>query len=152
MSVNNSPLKSNLQSALSRRIDDAQTSNLQLVKDSSRADKTYQLEWRRYREFIDRERKDKRIPEAEFYLTRENVDVYFGEIVNKLTVVPDSARRVVSSLQWYSDNLEHPIKKFVVESDAVKAALKAQKLHRIAIEAKKIRDPHGKLPTDRCDV
>jgi hypothetical protein len=43
-------------------------------------------------------------------------------------VVPDTARRVVSSLQWYSDNLEHPIKKFVVESDAVKAALKAQKL------------------------
>ena len=140
--------KSNLQSALSRRIDDAQASNLQLVKDSSRADKTYQLEWRRYREFIDRERKNKRIPEGQFYLTRENVDVYFGEIVNKLTVVPDSARRVVSSLQWYSDNLEHPIKKFVVESDAVKAALKAQKLHRITIEAKKIRDPHGKLPTD----
>jgi hypothetical protein len=95
MSVNNSPFKSNLQSALSRRINDAQASNLQLVKDSSRADKTYQLEWRRYQEFIDRERKNKRIAEGQFYLTHENVNVYFGEIVNKLT------------LQWYSDNLEH---------------------------------------------
>jgi uncharacterized secreted protein with C-terminal beta-propeller domain len=123
MSANNSPFKSNLQSALLRHINDAQASNLQLVKDSSRADKTYQLEWRRYQEFIDRERKNKRIAEGQFYLTRKNVNVYFGKIVNKLTVVPDSARRVVSSLQWYSDNLEHPIKKFVVESDAVKAAL-----------------------------
>ena len=79
MSVNNSPFKSNLQSALLRCIDDAQASNLQLVKDSSRADKTYQLEWMQYLEFIDRERKNKRIPEGQFYLTRENVDVYFGE-------------------------------------------------------------------------
>jgi hypothetical protein len=72
-------------------IDDAQASNLQLIKDSSRADKTYQLEWRQYREFIDRERKNKRIPEGQFYLTRENFDVYFGEIVNKLTVHQRSA-------------------------------------------------------------
>ncbi len=115
MSANNSPFKSNLQSALLRHINDAQASNLQLVKDSSRADKTYQLEWR--------ERKNKRIAEGQFYLTRKNVNVYFSKIVNKLTVIPDSARRVVSSLQWYSDNLEHPIKKFVIESDAVKAAL-----------------------------
>jgi hypothetical protein len=65
------------------------------------------------------------------------------------TVVTDSARRVVSALQWYSDNQENPTKKFTVESPAVLGALlKAQKIHRMSIDATKIRDPHSKLQTD----
>jgi hypothetical protein len=68
--------------------------------------------------------------------------------VSKYTVVTDSARRVISALQWYSDNQENPTKKFTVESPAVRGALKAQKIHCMSIDATKIWDPHGKLPTD----
>jgi len=133
---------------LSSRIDQARDVNVQVVKDNASADRSYQLEWKRFQEWIDNGRQINTIPAGDKYLTRENVDVYFGEVVSKYTVVTDSARRIISSLQWYSDNNENPTEKFKVESPAVLAALKAQKHHRISIDAKKIRDPHGKLPTD----
>ena len=136
------------EAAIAYRIDGAQTANQNKVKDNSTADKSYQTEWRRFREFVDKERELKRIPDGNKYLNRQNVDLYFGEVVSKYKVVPDSARRVVSSLQWYSDHQEHPGDTFQVESTAVIAALKAQKVHRLSIDAMKIRDPHGKLPTD----
>jgi hypothetical protein len=41
----------------------------------------------------------------------------------------DLAQRVISALQWYSNNQENPTKKFTVESPAVLGALKAQKIH-----------------------
>jgi hypothetical protein len=77
--------------AVAQRIHAATLANAQVVHEKVTND-VYKAEWKRYREFVDKSRAGGKLQPGEKYLTRDNVDFYFG--------VADSARRVVSALQW----------------------------------------------------
>ena len=65
---------------------------------------------------------------------------------------PDSARRVVSALQFFANREEHVTAigqpEFKVESLIVKQALEAQKIRYGEAVASRVTDPHKNLPTD----
>lgn len=93
----------------------------------------YRKNWNDYKKFIDERRLagelayDANGP----YLTRHNIDFFFTHFVMHRMVQPSSARRYVSSLQWYADTIEYAgqntATKFVVESPSVLEALNNQK-------------------------
>jgi Centromere DNA-binding protein complex CBF3 subunit, domain 2 len=114
-------------------------------------DRTYTLEWRRYRAWVALQRQNSIIPAGPKYLTRENVDLFFSsEVVNR-QVIPETARRVVSSLQRFADDEEYidGSEVFKVgESDMVKKALETHKrLYMVRMTAT-VEDPHADLPTN----
>lgn len=133
---------------LTERIQTANNANLRVVKKQKKADTTYERNWKKFTTFIDKERENGNVPPGDKYLTRENVDLYFSETICDYIVTPDTARRVVSALQWHANFREYGKGVFDVDSPAVKQALEAQKVNYGATLAKKIRDPHEKLPTD----
>lgn len=122
--------------------------NAETARNKKAPDKTYQKEWRNFRAYIDNERNENRLPAGPKYLSRQNVDLYFTEVVAERYCVPDTARRVVPALQWYSTYEEHIHEPFVVDSATVRMALQSQKGRRSAKEREKTYDPHANLPTD----
>ena len=93
----------------------------------------YRKNWNDYKQFIDERRLagelayDANGP----YLTRHNIDFFFTHFVMHRMVQPSSARRYVSSLQWYADTIEYAGQntgtKFVVESPSMLEAFNNQK-------------------------
>ena len=47
------------------------------------------------------------IPPGDRFLTRENVNLYFTQVIAGKTFKPESARQVVSALQWYAEQIEY---------------------------------------------
>lgn len=130
------------------RLADATDANLQHVLDNTQIDNTYVREWRKFREWIDDERENGRIPAGPKYITRENVDLYFAEVVAFKNTTTDTAARVAQALQKYADVLEHQGEaRFVVRNDSVNTSLKAQKSRHEAAIANNDEDPHKNLPT-----
>jgi hypothetical protein len=83
------------------RIQAATTANV--TETAPKADHTYEIEWRKFKAFVDAERdgQGNRLPQGDKYLTRNAVDLYFSTVIaHRTTVMPESARRVVSSLQF----------------------------------------------------
>ena len=114
------------------------------------SDRSYKSEWKNYCAWVSEHRAHNVLPGGPKYLTRENADLYFSkQVVNRL-VNPETARRVVSSLQRFADDIEYVDGQeiFTVESVTVKRALEAHK--RLYIERKlgHVEDPHANLPTD----
>ena len=142
------PSPATQEAEVARRIRETSAGNAQVVQENSKPDTTYEREWKRFKTFVDTGRAEKKLLPGDKYLTRQNVDLYFGLVVSKYAVVPDSARRVVSSLQWISNTYEHTLDKFEVESPEVLLALKAQMQHYGNKIAALIADPHANLPTD----
>ena len=140
-------MSGNLQAlAVAQRIHAATLANAQVVHEKVTND-VYKSEWKRYREFVDKSRAEGKLQPGEKYLTRDNVDFYFGEKVAYREVVADSARRVVSALQWFADHREHQMTEFAVDSPHVKQALEAQKERFADVVEKRVQDPHFQLPT-----
>jgi len=111
------------------------------------ADKTYLLNYKRFKVWI-----DTTYPLAgrQIYITRENVDEYFSQVIVHSRNDPNVVRRVVSSLQYFSDHVEHPTANppFNVESEVVKLALRQQRVAHKGINHALDRDPHGLIPTN----
>jgi hypothetical protein len=55
-------------------------------------DGTYVREWRNYRAWVTLKRVHNLIPHGPKYITRENIDLYFSEVVVSRQINPDSAR------------------------------------------------------------
>lgn len=113
-------------------------------------DRTYNSEWRRYRAWVALQRHNALIPNGPKFLTRENVDYFFSsEVVNR-QVVPNTARRVVSSLQRFADDEEYidGSELFVVDSPIVKKALETHARLYVARMRATVEDPHANLPTN----
>ena len=124
-------------------------------------DRTYHNEIKKYKKFIDSERASGTLELGPNYITRANVDLYFGEVVAKKKVKAATARRVVNALQALADYFEHapPSEKFIIESPHVLAALEYQKQNSAnrgsatprpgTTEAtKKLPDPHDNVRTN----
>lgn len=112
--------------AVTQRIAAATRANVHTVNSSKKPNESYESEWKQFQAFVDECRVENKLQPGENYLTRDNVDLYFGEKVVYREVTPDSARRVVSSLQWFVDHREHHETTFTVDSPHVKQVLKAQ--------------------------
>ena len=140
-------MSGNLQAlAVAQRIQASTIANSQVVSEKTTSD-AYNSEWKRYKKFVDESRAEEKLQPGAKYLTRDNVDLYFGEKVAYREIVPDSARRVVSALQWFADHAEHQMTTFTVDSLHVKQALKAQKERFTTVVENRVQDPHFQLPT-----
>jgi len=113
-------------------------------------DSTYVREWRNYRAWVTLKRAQNLIPYGLKYITRENIDLYFSEVVAHRRINPDSARRVVSSLQRYADDEEYcdGSETFRIESPSVKRALETHSSDFHKRQQLVAEDPHNNLPTD----
>jgi len=114
-------------------------------------DTTYLAEQQRYCFWVNDMRRQNLIPPGDRFLTRENVDLYFTRVIAGKTFKPESARRVVSALQWYADQIEYAgdPQGFQVDQKVVKEALEIHTTMYIEWECSKVKDPHLNLPTDR---
>ena len=114
-------------------------------------DRSYDSEWRRYRAWVALQRQNGVIPHGTKFLTRENVDLFFSsEVVNR-QVQPNTARRVVSSLQRFADDVEYidGSELFQVgDSPSVKKALETHTRLYVQRIKGNVDDPHADLPTN----
>ena len=115
-------------------------------------DATYTNEQNQFIYWVEARREEGYIPPGDKYLTRENVDAYFTMVVVHMTKKPDSARRIVSSLQKLADRVEYAgeVTRFVVDaSHNVELSLKIHKesfLRRARHEGS-LADPQANMRT-----
>jgi hypothetical protein len=95
-------------------------------------DETYQNEWKNYVAWVTLKCENNVIPVGPKFLTHENVNLYFSEVVAHRQVIPNMARRVLSALQIYADDEEYTDGSvtFVVESPVVVKALRSHRVLR----------------------
>lgn len=124
--------------------------NVADTNEITKGDSTYHREWRKYKEYVTSKRASGELPAAPTYLTRTGIDLYFSTIIGYKKCVPDTARRVVSALQFFADREEHidSPQKFIVESRVVLQSLEAQRARYAVHLLKAIVDPHKDIPTD----
>ena len=122
------------------------------VRDTApKADASYIREWNRFKSFVDARRGNHQLPHGDKYLTRNNVDLYFTTVVaHRNNVMPESARRVVSALQYFSRFDEHPTSDFVVDASIhVTNSLQAQSRRYFDYVSQQVmKEPHANLPTN----
>jgi len=133
-------------------IQEALTRNNAVVRAFKKPDQSYIREWNKYKTYVTERRALGELSEGDKFLTRENVDLYFSRHVARLiSLNPESARRIVPSLQYFADMEEHQNvagRGFVVENPVVKQALECQRAEWIANEISTLTDPHADLPTN----
>jgi hypothetical protein len=123
------------------------------VKMAQVPDPTYTTAYRALKKFVDQQRIEGRLENGEHYITRDNIDLFFMDVVaKKINVQPEQCRRYKSGLQWYSDNREHIVEKFNLDSPAVTSALATQKANCTANQKTEkchsLGDPLGRLSTN----
>ena len=127
--------------------------NLQQIK---KCDKSYTQEWNRFCKWVDVQRSSNGTELSSTgtkYLTRENIDRYFTIQVIKRRINGDSARRIVSALNWYAKHHEYSATRgqdFVVDSAMVQTTIdllreRSYSRTQHARNFKKI-DPHDDVP------
>ena len=86
------------------------------------------------------------------YLTRENMDSFFTEVIPKLKVKPPQAVRYRTALQWYSKKIEYPSggdgPQFIVDSEKVQAGINRHTTKYLLAYATGNHDAHAGLGTD----
>ena len=129
-----------------------------MARNHGKADKSYQLTWRRFQKFITEARAAGREnidynTDSEKWITRKNIDAFFQEVVAEADVQPQTASRYASALQWYADRVEHTKtnERFLIREGfncEVDKALDKQ-AHKFAREyILKTHDAHDNVPTD----
>jgi hypothetical protein len=96
--------------------------NLQSLQENTTACSTYAGEFKKYENWV--KEQNELLDDPLF--SRENIDHYFTRKIAYKKGKPDTARKVVSSLQWYC-NYRYNATAFTVESPLVLDALKVQK-------------------------
>ena len=94
-----------------------QNTLINLLRTPQNNDRSCDRKWRKCRDWIHRKRILNVIPPGPLCLTRKNVDLCFSEVIANWKVQPDTARRVVSSLQCFADDLECCDGSMVVHQD-----------------------------------
>lgn len=85
------------------------------------------------------------------YITRQNVDMWFMQVVSQRKGVKNTINRALWAIEWYSDNKEHIVDKFNVRSSTVDIALRVQyKMQQARSSAKPGTDPHKGLKDRLC--
>ena len=86
-------------------------------------------------------------PYREQFITRESAELYFSEVVSRLTCTPKTATRIRPALQYYADNIEYVgMNRFVVCSDDVNASLRTQCISYAEGKLKERKYPDKYLP------
>ena len=118
------------------------------------ADGSYKRPWRLLKEFVDGRGGPQPHPidGLRHYLTRQNIDDYFTEVIPTFNVQPSSVARHRSALQWWADNLEwreeDDYQRFIVDSRKVQRALDKYGCNFLADFTQQNRDIHANIPTN----
>jgi hypothetical protein len=99
--------------------------NIQTLHDATTPNSTYEGEFNKYHAWVRAQPELDNIP----VFSRENVDHYFSRVVAYKACMPETARKVVSALQWFC-NYRYNSTAFTVESQDVLDALRLQKARR----------------------
>ena len=136
------------ESEISRHIRDQVADHVRDTSDDP--DKSYKTAWRKFTAFVDKKRAENELPNGPKYLTRDNVDLYYSEVIaNWGSVTPQYASKSVPALQHFADHVEHIMEPFVVKSHNTKLCLKAQKeRHKVFTLDLILKDPNSKLSTN----
>ena len=114
-----------------RRIISAQTqANAATVVSNQAPDATYVSSWRKFTQYIDQKRVEGTLDEAQGapYITRDNVDFFFTNLVSTYDCSVEHARKNIYAIRWYSKFKEHVGQEvFTVESNDVAVALRKVK-------------------------
>ena len=125
--------------------------NASLIRATAEHQGVYASIWRKYRAFIDDPSNSNVFTSEDGkYLTRNNIDIFFQEVVAHTEIIPESARRYVSALQHYANQIKYINDNFTVDSgnpNLVANALEAQKARYMFRIAEQQNDPHANLPT-----
>jgi hypothetical protein len=126
---------------------EAQASNVALVSQVSKADKSYNGVWKNYVKWL--------LGESGLgvthpsYLTRDNINHWFSRVAAKKKVVKNTCTRYVNALQWFADHeeMEHAGKtpRFIVCDGMVDHACDAQQAYLKEEGGKLGVDPHKGL-------
>jgi hypothetical protein len=116
-------------------------------------DPAYTAIWKKYKAFVDLQRTAGALTPGPKYLTRDNVDKYFADVVAYLgTIQPDTASRHVCALAFFSKSVENTNSEpFNVRGHAnsvVQKSLNAQEARYSRHMLSRNGDPHANLPTD----
>ena len=118
----------------------------------------YERTWEQYRAFVEQKRLAGALNPSDKWLTRENVDKFFQEDVVNRKILPKSARKIASALQWYSTNEEYVDDDNPLKIRTYKANSKVeQALNQHANNCKERyetgdHDAHANLPTNVLSV
>jgi hypothetical protein len=129
---------------LANRLAAARTRNAQQLQASSSADASYRSEYKRFKAWV---REHGTIDDGDRYINRSNIDLYFSEhVAPTRSGVRNTIKRIVQSLQWYSDKKENPGAGFQVESDSVTLAIESNlERQKNSDNANPGADPHKGL-------
>jgi hypothetical protein len=114
---------------------------------TSKVDSTYIREYKRFKTYVTTKRAQGVFEQRDSFIARDTVDLYFSEIVSRLTCTPKTASRVRPALQYYADNVEYiGGDRFIVCSNDVNAALDTQSISYAESKLIERKDPHLNLP------
>ena len=135
----------------------AHLNNVQAYSGAKKPDKSYVNEWNRFRRFIEAKRatNSDQVTTGLHFLTRQNVDHYFSTDVAQRKISGDSARRVVSALQYYAGHHEYAGMEveFKVPSNVVRHAVEAVRVtYNEAMSTNSHEDPHENLRDNKISV
>lgn len=116
-------------------------------------DSTYVQWWRAFTTYVDQRRTANELLPGPKYLTRQNVDRYFSEVVAQNGAIqPASASKAASALQWYSTHRENAD---VLEPFTVRTTVNSVVSRSLVAQANRFansyittnHDAHADLPT-----
>jgi hypothetical protein len=108
---------------IANRLAAARRRNAQQLQASASTDASYTSEYKRFQAWVSEHGV---IDDGDRYINRSNIDLYFCEhVAPNRTGVRNTIRRIVQTLQWYSDKKENPGEGFEVESDSVTLAVES---------------------------
>jgi hypothetical protein len=145
MAANNVALRASIEAATLRNIADT----------FRPPDPSYKGVWKKYTAYVDAGRVQGVLELGLQYLTRDNVDKYFSDVVAYLhTVQPSTASRHVCALAFYAKSLEYTSTDAEVfdvrgtSNGVVQKSLHAQEARYAKHMLSRNGDPHANLPTD----
>ena len=101
--------------------------NLDSLQAATTPNAVYQGDFNRYKAWVLAQDELSDVP----LFSRENIDHYFLHVIAYKVCKPDTARKVVSSLQWFCD-YHYNSTVFTIESPDVQDALQLQKARRVS--------------------
>jgi hypothetical protein len=125
----------------------ARERNIAILK-AKTPDATYIGEYKRYKQWVSDNKQLLELDgEEPRWITRYSIDAYFQHDVVNRKIERESARRVVSGLQWYVINREYCLEEFTVESGVVNACIEVQQEKYVSQldDSTNDKDPHKDL-------
>eukprot|EP00957_Ditylum_brightwellii_P038590 2917480-Ditylum_brightwellii.AAC.1 len=86
------------------------------AKMAKASNRSYKTAWKGFKKIVDDGHRAGTIDLGEHYITKDNIDSYFVDVVSRKTnVTADTCSWYRSTIQWFADNHEHIGRNFIVQ-------------------------------------